>query len=164
MTLATAGILAMTLSFVACVAAATWHVAPWLSRRSRAEALIPLLWVHALRHVALQILSAQKSGFRVSDGLRDEILYGDLAGMVLALLAIFAVLTRRGAAIPLVWVFVAATAVDLINGSIGGMREGALGQASGVTWLILTFYVPILYTSLGLIVWQLLHRRGEPLG
>lgn len=84
--------------------------------------------------------------------------------MVLALLAIFAIRTRRGSAIPLVWVFVAATAVDLVNGSIGGMREGALGQASGVTWLILTFYVPILYTSLGLIVWQLLHRRREPLG
>jgi hypothetical protein len=164
MSLAAAGILAMTLSFAACIAAATWHVAPWLLRQSRAGALVPLLWVHAFRHVALQILSAQKSVFHVSDALRDEILYGDLAGMGLALLAIFAIRNGRGAAIPLVWVFVAATAVDLVNGSIGGMREGALGQASGVTWLILTFYVPILYTSLGLIVWQLVRRRREALG
>jgi hypothetical protein len=163
MSLTTAGILAMMLSFAACIAAAAWHVAPWLSRRRRAEALIPLLWVHAFRHVALQILSAQKFGFQVSDALRDDILYGDLVGMILALLAIFAVRNRMSSAVPLVWVFVAVTAVDLVNGSIGGTREGALRSASGVTWLILTFYVPILYTSLGLIVWQLVGRSRESL-
>ncbi len=164
MNLATAGVLAMMLSFVALIAAATWYIGPWLSRRSLADALIPLLWVHAFRHVALQILSAQKSGFAVSDALRDQILYGDLVGMVLALLAIFAVRNRVGLALPLVWVFAAATAVDLVSGSVGGVREGALGVASGVTWVILTFYVPLLYTTLGLIVWQLLRRRRESLG
>ncbi len=164
MNLATAGLLAMMLSFVAFIAAATWHVAPWLLRQSRADALIALLWVHALRHVALQILSAQKAGFAVSDALRDHILYGDLVGMILALLAISALRSRLGVAIPLVWLFAAATALDLVNGSTGGMREGALGSAVGVTWLILTFYVPILYTSLGLIIWQLVRRRQESLG
>jgi hypothetical protein len=163
MDLATAGILAMLLSFVAFIAAATWHVAPWLLRQRRADALIALLWVHAFRHVALQILSAQKAGFAVSDTLRDSILYGDLVGMVLALLAISALRSRLGIAVPLVWLFAAATALDLVNGSIGGMREGALASAAGVTWLILTFYVPILYTSLGLIIWQLVRRRQESL-
>ena len=161
---ATAGILAMTLSFVAFIAAAIWHIAPWLLRQGRADALIALLWVHAFRHVALQILSAQQAGFAVSNGLRDHILYGDLVGMILALLAISALRGRRGVAIPLVWIFVVATALDLVNGSIGGMREGALGSAVGVTWLILTFYVPILYTSLALIIWQLVRRRQEALG
>ena len=163
MTPVTAGILAMALSFAAFIAAATWHVAPWLSRRGRADALVPLLWVHAFRHVALQILSAQKSGFPVSDALRDRILYGDVVGMVLAVLAIFAIRTRARSAVPLVWLFVVATILDLVDSMVGGMREGLLGQASGVTWLILTFYVPLLWTSLGLIVWQLLRRRGEPL-
>jgi len=163
MSLTAAGILAMMLSFAACITAATWHVAPWLALRSRADALIPLLWVHAFRHVALQILSAQKAGFAVSDGLRDHILYGDLVGMILALLAISTLRSGLGIAIPLVWLFVAATALDLVNGSIGGMREGALGSAVGVTWLILTFYVPILYTSLGLVIWQLVRRRQETL-
>ncbi len=161
MTQTSAGILAMMLSFVAFIAAAAWHVAPWLLRQSRADALIALLWVHAFRHVAAQIISAQKAGFAVSDSLRDSILYGDLVGMVLALLAIAALRSRAGIAIPLVWLFVAATALDLVTGSIGGMREGALGSAVGVTWLILTFYVPLLYTSLGLIVWQLMRRRRE---
>jgi hypothetical protein len=164
MTLATAGIAALGLSFVALIAAATWHVAPWLSRRTWADALIPLLWVHAFRHVALQILSAQKAGFPVSDLLRDEILYGDVVGMILALLAIFAIRGRLRLAVPLLWVFVAATVLDLVNSMIGGMREGLLGQASGVTWLILTFYVPLLWTSLGLIVWQLVRPRQATQG
>jgi hypothetical protein len=163
MTLAAAGILAMMLSFVAAIAAATWHVAPWLLLQSRANALIALLWVHAFRHVAFQILSAQKAGFAVSDALRDQILYGDVVGMILTLLAIAALRNRLGVAVPLVWLFSVATALDLVNASIGGMREGALGSAVGVTWLILTFYTPILYTSLGLIVWQLVRRRQESL-
>jgi hypothetical protein len=152
----------MLLSFAVFIAAAVWYAGPWLSRRGRADALIPLLWVHAFRHIALQIVSAQKAGFAVSNGLRDEILYGDVAGMILALLSIFALRRRLGTAIPLVWIFVVATAADLVNASIGGAREGALGSAVALTWLILTFYVPLLYTSLGLIVWQLVTRSNEP--
>lgn len=164
MSLAWAGMLAMALSFAVFITATVWYAAPWLSQRSRADALIPVLWVHAFRYVALQIVSAQRAGFSVSNGLRDEILYGDLVGAVLALLSIAALRKRASSAIPLVWVFAVASAVDLVNASIGGTREGALSSAVAVTWLILTFYVPILYTSLGLIIWELVHRRQEALG
>ena len=34
-------------------------------------------------------------------------------------------------------------------------------SVAGVTWLILTFYVPLLWWTLALVVWQLLSRRGE---
>lgn len=161
---ATAGILAMLLSFAVFITAAVWYGGPWLSRRGRADALIPLLGAHAFRHVALQIVSAQKAGFAVSNGLRDEILYGDVVGMVLALLSIYALRRRLGIAIALVWVFAVATAIDLLNAGLGGTREGALGSAVALTWLILTFYVPLLYTTLGLIVWQLVTRSRESLG
>lgn len=97
------------------------------------------------------------------DHLRDQIAYGDVAGMVLAVLALLALRARARMAIPLVWLFVVATAADLSNGLVGGMREGMLGKANGVTWLILVFYVPALWTTLALVVWQLLARRGEPL-
>jgi hypothetical protein len=33
---------------------AKWYVAHWLKARSRADALIALLWVHVFRYVALQ--------------------------------------------------------------------------------------------------------------
>jgi hypothetical protein len=62
----------------------------------------------------------------------------------------------------LVWALVAATIVDLVNATIAGVREQLFATAAGLTWLILTFYVPLLWVSIGLIVWQLYSRRQEP--
>jgi hypothetical protein len=67
MSLMSAGPLASVLSLLIFVIMAALYVAPWLATRQRAEALTPLLWVHAFRYVALQIYSAQQFGFAVSD-------------------------------------------------------------------------------------------------
>jgi hypothetical protein len=163
MTLMSAAALASVLSFVIFAIMALWYVAPWLATQHRAEALIPLLWVHAFRHVALQIFSAQKFGFAVSDGGRDQIAAGDVIGMLLAVIAIVGLHYRARIAPVLVWLFVAETLFDLVNSTIAGVREQLFASASGVTWLILTFYVPLLWVSLGLIAWQLYARRQEPL-
>ena len=156
-----AAALASVLSFVVFAIMAVLYVAPWLATRRRAEALIPLLWVHAFRHVALQIYSAQQFGFAVSDGARDQIAGGDVTCMVLAVTSIVALHYRLHIAPVLVWVLVAVTIVDLVNATIAGVREQLFATASGLTWLILTFYVPLLWVSLGLIVWQLYSRRQE---
>jgi len=163
MSLMSAAALATVLSFAIFVVMAVWYVAPWLASVNRAEALVPLLWVHAFRHIALQIFSAQKFGFAVSDGARDEIAAGDVTGMILAVISIIALRTRVRIATILLWVFVAETVFDLVNATVAGVREELFATASGVTWLILTFYVPLLWVSLGLIVWQLVSRRREPL-
>ena len=163
MTLMSAAALASLLSFVVFALFAVTNIAPWLAVRQRAEALIPLLWIHAFRHIALQIFAAQKFGFAVSDAARDQIAAGDVTGMILALIAILALHYRARIASILVWVFVAETVFDLVNATIAGVREQLFATASGVTWLILTFYVQSLWVSLGLIVWQLYARRQEPL-
>jgi hypothetical protein len=153
--------LAMTMSFVAFALACAWYVAPWVKTRTLAQALTALVWVHVFRYVALQIHSAQKFGFAVSDGGKNEIAYGDLFGALLALAAIVALRHRAGVARLLVWVLVIESVVDLTNAGVLGLRENLFASASGVTWLILTFYVPMLWISLALIVWQLLSRRSE---
>ena len=155
--------LASTLSFIVLLLMAAWYVIPWLKSRSRADALTALLWVQAFRYIALQIFSSQKFGFAVSDGARDQIAAGDFTGVILALIAIVALRYRLRVAALLVWVFVAETVLDLVNATIAGIREELFSTASGVTWLILTFYVPLLWVSLGLIVWQLYSRHREPL-
>jgi hypothetical protein len=162
MSLMSAAALASLISFALFALIAVWYVAPWLGSQQRAEALAPLLWVHAFRYVALQIFSAQQFGFAVSSGVRDEIAAGDVIGAILAVIAIVALRYRARMAPFLVWVFVAETVIDLANSTIAGIREQLFSTASGVTWLILTFYVPLLWISLGLIVWQLFSRRGEP--
>jgi len=163
MSLMSAAALASVLSFVMFAIMAVWHVVPWLATLQRAEALVPLLWVHAFRHIALQIFSAQRYGFAVSDSTRDQIAAGDVTGMILAVISIVALHYRARIAPLLVWVFVAETVFDLVNSTIAGVREELFATASSVTWLILTFYVPLLWVSLGLIVWQLYVRRWEPL-
>ena len=155
--------LASVLSFLAFGLAAAWYVVPWLRAQPRAEALVALLWIHAFRHIALQIFSAQKSGFAVSDGTRDRIAAGDVIGMILALATIIALRRRARVAVALAWVLAAETLYDLVSSTLAGVAEQLFDTASGVTWMILTFYVPVLWISLALIVWQLIARRNEPL-
>jgi hypothetical protein len=158
-----AALLTTALSFVVYILISAMHVVPWLRTRGRAAALAPLLWVHAFRHVALELFSAQRAGFPIPNDLRDQIVYGDLAGMVLAVLALVALRSGSRVAVPVIWAFVAATVLDLLNALVGGVRVGLMAEAHDLPWLILCFYVPALWTTLGLIVWQLVTRRGEPL-
>ena len=155
--------LAQASSLAVFATMAIWYVAPWLNSRGRAAALTPLLWIHVFRYVALQTVSAQHAGFPISDGGRDEIISGDFAGAILAALAIVALRRHTRWSIPLVWLLVVETAFDTVTNVMGGIRERLFGAASGVTWFILSFYVPVIIVSLGLLVWQLYTRRGEAL-
>lgn len=148
----------MSVSFVACAFAAVSYIVPWLKTRPWPQAITPLLAVHLFRHVALQLVSAQRFGFDISNAGRDEIVYGDLAGITLALLALAAI--RFGSTVwkMLTWVFVFATVADLGNALVVGLREDLFARASGVSWLILTFYVPALWVTTGLVAWQLVTR------
>jgi len=160
MTPTAAALLAMTLSIALMVAAAAWYVAPWLKVADWATGLTVLLWVHAFRYVALQIFSAQMFGFVVSDAGRNQIAWGDVIAALLAISAIVTLRHRNRLAVPILWLFVAAAALDLANSTILGIREQLFQSASGVTWLILTFYVPALWVSLALLVWRL--WLGQP--
>src|SRR5262249_45841438 len=164
MDLTSAAALASLLSFVVFALAAVWYVAPWLAALRRADALALLLWIHAFRHVALQIFSAQRFGFAVSDTTRDQIAGGDVIGMILAIVTIIALRYRMRFAIVLALALLLETALDLVGWPIAGVREPLFAPGSGVPWLILTFYVPLLWVSPGLVVWQLYPRRREPLG
>jgi len=160
-TLTTAAALAMCASFLAGGSVAVWYVMPWLKTRPWPQALTPLLVVHLFRHVALQLVSAQHFGFAISDAGRDRIVYGDLAGFTFALLALAAIRAESILWKPLIWVFIAETVVDLGSALAVGVGEDLFERASGVSFLILTFYVPILWITIALMVWQLATRaRG----
>ncbi len=152
---------AQLLSLILFATLAMWYVAPRLKTLSRADALTPLLWIHVFRYVALQAFSAQKAGFPISDGGLMEIVVGDVAGAAIAFATIVALRYRARVAIPLAWLLVAETITDTFLNIRGGIHENLMGAASGVTWMILVFYVPLVVVSLAMIVWQLLARRGE---
>jgi hypothetical protein len=56
------------------------------------------------------------------------------------------------------------TAYDTVSNIHGGVQEHLMGAASGVTWMVLTFFVPMVVVSGVLMIWQLYARRGEELG
>jgi len=155
--------LTQALSLIVCVMIARWYVGPWLRKQERADALIALLWVHVFRYVALQVYSAQQAGFPISDAARDRIVYGDMAGMLLAIIAISALRIRANWSIPLVWLLIAETLIDTVTNIADGIHEQLFGVANNVTWMVVTFYVPILMVTLGLTIWQLYSRNGEAL-
>ena len=160
----TAAYAAATLTFIFAVMATKWYAAPWLRVRGRAKALIPLLWIHAPRYVAFQIFSAKAAGFDVPDDIRNRIAYGDALSAVLAFAAVAALHYRTPIGVALAWLLSAVGIFDLLIAMIGGIQANLFAKAAGVTWLILTFYVPVLWVSHGLIIWQLVSRRSESLG
>jgi hypothetical protein len=163
MDLTAAALVAMILSFVVFGTAAGWYAVPRMRAVALAAAITPLLWIHAFRYVALQLFSAQAFGFAIPDHTRDQIVYGDLMGMGLALATLHALRYQWRMAIPLAWVFVAATVLDLGNAAVMGIREGLFDKATDVSWLILTFYVPALWVTVVLVAWALWTRRGDPI-
>jgi hypothetical protein len=158
--LTVAALWSMVLSFVVFGTLAGWYLVPRARRApDLSAAIVPLVWVHALRHIALQLFSHQAAGFPISDAARNEIVYGDLAGMILALATLYALRYRWRGAVALAWVLVAATVVDLGNAAVRGLREQLFAEAEGWSWFILTFYVPALWVTVVLVAWQLWVRR-----
>lgn len=154
---------AQLFSLIALAAISGWYVVPWLNRQTRADALIALLWVHVGRYVALQVPSAQATGFPISDRGAMEIVVGDVAGAILALVAIALLRYRVRLGIALAWLLAAETVYDTIANIRGGVREHLMGAATGVTWMILCFFVPAVVVSAVLLIGQLLSRRSEAL-
>ena len=161
MSLTLAAALATALNFGIFTLIAVWYVAPWLQTQPRATALSALIWVQVFRDIALQIFSAQKFGFLVSDPTRDIIAAGDVAGALLALISLLALRYWPRVATYFVWILVLETVVDLVYGTIAGLHEQIFEKAFGVTFMILAFYVPLLWVSLALVIWQLFSRRSE---
>jgi hypothetical protein len=58
---------------------------------------------------------------------------------------------------------VVETTVDTFLNIRNGVEEHLMGAASGVTWMILVFFVPAVIVSIGLLAWQLVSRRHEAL-
>jgi hypothetical protein len=159
----TAAVLAQVLSLALYAIIARLYVVPWLKARDRADALIPLMWVHAFRYVALHLFDAQSAGFAISDGLRDRIIYGDLFASALAVLAILALHARMRVSIPLVMLLVGETVTFIATLIRARGHEQTAAVATGINWLIQSFYVPLVPVTLSFIIWQLASRRGEPL-
>lgn len=143
--------LAMTLNFATLIILALWKFVPWSRSKSLHDALTPLVIVHTGRTIAFQLFSAQANGYEISNGVRDQIVWGDQLGALLAIATLLALWRWRSAVPALAWLLVVLTVLDLGNALLAGIRDGLLGAATDVSWMILTFYVPMLWVTIGLV-------------
>ena len=129
---------------------------PALRRRPRADALRPLLRLHAFRFVGLAFLVPGVVSPELPDGFARPAAYGDLATSILALLAIAALGGRLGTI--LVWVFNIVGTGDLLNAFYQGNRLGVgiTPGLQGAAYFIPTVLVQLLLVTHALVFCSLL--------
>jgi hypothetical protein len=139
---------------------------PALRKRPRAEALRPLLLLHAFRFVGLAFLVPGVVSPELPDGFARPAAYGDLATSILALLAIAVLGSRLGTI--LVWVFNIVGTVDLLNAFYQGNRLGVgiTPGLQGAAYFIPTVLVPLLLVTHVLVFCILLttNTAADPRG
>jgi hypothetical protein len=142
---------------------ATWHVAPWLKKLDKRQALTALLWVHVFRYLVLYLLVAQREGYAISDQVLTVVVIGDLSGAVLALAGIIFLRTRSRLGPIFAALVLIASITDFFVGTYVRSHHGPDPEATGVWWLVFVFFAPLVLVNLPLLGWQLYRRRGEAL-
>ncbi len=138
---------------------AKWYVAPWLAGKPVNQALIPLIFPHAFRHIGMMFLVAGVVTQPLPKGFAYPAAYGDLATGLLALLSLVALRGGWRLALPLVWLFNIVGTLDLVNAVYQGIRLDA-AYSFGAAWYIPTFLVPALLVTHIMIFARLLKRDG----
>ena len=148
--------LQFVLSLIVYALLAKWYVVPWLAGKPVNQALIPLVFPHAFRHIGMVFLVSGIVTQPLPKGFAYPAAYGDLLAGVLALLSLVALRGGWGLALPLVWLFNIVGTVDLLN----ALRQANVVPDFGAAWYIPTFLVPALLVTHFMIFARLL-RRGR---
>jgi hypothetical protein len=147
-------------SFLVWGVFARYYIWPALRQRPRAEALRPLLVLHAFRFVGLAFLIPGVVSPDLPASFARPAAYGDLLTAILALLSL-GTLEKRGGII-LTWAFNVIGTADLLYAFYEGNRVGvgAAPGLQGAAYFIPTALVPLLIITHG-IVFRLLLRRKD---
>ena len=139
----------------------TRDIWPALRERPRAEALRPLLLLHAFRFVGLVFRVPGVVSPDLPLGFARPAAYGDLATSILALLALATLRSPLGT--PVVWVFNIVGTIDLLNAFYQANRLGMDPGLQGAAYFVPTVVVPLLLVT-HFLVFCILLRRDAAVG
>jgi len=126
---------------------AVWiYVVPRLDQLGFRGVMVPILLLHAFRHLGLMFLSPGATYPGLPTQFAVPAAYGDLLAAVLALLALAAVTARSRWARLLVWIFNIEGTLDLINAIVLATVWGANPYMGAAYW-IPAFWVPALLVT-----------------
>lgn len=119
---------------------------PWARRMPTPLVIELLLWLHVPRHVALGLLApGQATG--VASAVASTIAWGDFSCAVLALLAIVALRTIGPRTVRWLWLYGLVSWLDIALALTLGLGAGVYATPLGVSWFVLTAYVPMVCVS-----------------
>jgi len=157
--------LSFLLSFVAFGLVMRFFIWPWLQRRARPDALLPLVVPHTFRFIGLSFLVPGVVSPSLPAAFAVPAAYGDLVATLLAVAASLALRKRAAWAIPLVWVFNTWGAADFLF----AIYQGAVSTVFDPRMLGAAFYIPTVVVppaliTHGVIFWLLVrgtHSQGN---
>ena|SRR5947207_823957 len=133
---------------------------PALRDRSRADALRPLLVLHAFRFIGLSFLVPGVASADLPMTFARDAAYGDLVAAILALLALASLRSRLG--ITLAWVFNLWGSFDLLNAFYQAGASGLSPGQFGAAYFLPTAIVPLLFITHALMFRILSRREARP--
>jgi hypothetical protein len=144
-------------STVVFAIAAQLYLLPMLPRLEPRSVVIPILLLHAMRHLGLMFLASGAVFPGLAERFAKPAAYGDLLAAILALVALCAVVRRSSRARPLVGLFNIVGTIDLISAiSLATLYRAA--PYMGPAYWIPAFWVPALLVT-HYVVFVLLGKR-----
>ena len=126
--------------------AARLYLLPRLHACEPGTILLPILLLHALRHLGLMFLAPGAVYPGIPAQFAVPAAYGDLLATALAVIAIPAVATRARSAKPLVWLFNLVGSLDLaVAITLATVHDAA--SFMGAAYWIPAFWVPALLVT-----------------
>jgi hypothetical protein len=146
-------------SFIAWGVVTNCLILPKLRRRSRDEALRPLLMFHSFRFVGLSFLVPGVVSPDLPAAFAQSAAYGDIVAAALALLTLALLPGRLG--ILAAWIFNLWGSADILHANYDGIRLGVQAGQLGAAYYLPTFIVPLFLITHGLMFWLLLRNENE---
>ena len=126
--------------------AARIYVFPKLAKLSPQTLRLPILLLHAFRHLGLMFLTPGATYPGIPPQFAYPSAFGDLLAAVLALIAILALVRNAAGARPFVWVFNVEGTLDLFDAITLATIYGAQAYMGPAYW-IPAFWVPALLVT-----------------
>ena len=121
-----------------------------------------LLIPHLFRFIALEIYSALENGNTGGSlEMYTTLIYGDVITALLAIIAVWSLKLRWRSAKAMVWATIIFGVSDQILAAYSVLSSGVGDTISDLTWFSFAFFVPLLWVSSLLLIWQFWTRRAE---
>jgi len=143
--------------------AARIYLLPRLADFSPQTVLIPILLLHALRHLGLMFLAPGATYPGIAPEFAYPAAFGDLTAAILALLALFALRSNSSISRTLIWIFSIEGTLDLVAAIALATIHDAPAHMGPAYW-IPAFWVPALLVTHFITFVVLLKHWTEPAG